>query len=345
MTPLYLHGRGLACASGMGLPASLQALRSAPPAAQRMAIGGLAYAYRPIPASGLPAEDAPEAWQARCAALVQRVGAESGASGDEALILASSSFDMGRLERGGHWLGDGLSFAAEVATAMGWRGPVYTVNTACTSAFNGLRLAADLLDEPGLPGALVVGLECHNRFSLAGFAAMQLIGPVDSAVHTPPSGLVLGEGVAALRLGREPARWRLAGSGHVVCGTDPGGATATALDDAIALALEDAGLDATDIGLVRRHATGGAQSDGVEDEVLARHLPHAPPSVGLKPWCGHTQGASAAVELALLTAAIEQALPLHGAMVPWPRARHVLALGLGFGGGHAALVLEDGDAR
>jgi 3-oxoacyl-(acyl-carrier-protein) synthase len=88
-------------------------------------------------------------------------------------------------------------------------------------------------------------------------------------------------------------------------------------------------------------------------EALKQVFAALPPLLPLKDWIGHTLGASGAAELALLIACLE-----NGA---WPVSSHALdpALGvtrtcqapgsiryvlmnaIGFGGGHAALVLED----
>jgi 3-oxoacyl-[acyl-carrier-protein] synthase-1 len=81
-----------------------------------------------------------------------------------------------------------------------------------------------------------------------------------------------------------------------------------------------------------------------------------PALVSLKAAIGHTLGAAGAVEVALLTACLETGVwptfdypqdaalnaPL-AARAPRP-ARYVLASILGFGGGHAAAVLEDREA-
>lgn len=338
---LYVHGRGLACALGDQLPDALQALQRPPPPVHHVDIGATRYAYRPIAGHPIPAPTDATGWWHRCAQLLKRVVGEAGATGHEALILTSSSFNMGFLERGGAWKDDGQRFVDDVAVALAWSGSVYAVNTACTSAFNGLRLAADLLhlnlDDPDWPGAVVLGLEVTNRYALSGFAAMQLITPLDG----PDDGMVLGEAIAALRVKHTPARWRLAGSGHVVWGQDPGGTTATALQQAILQALTEAKIPASQIGLVRSHTTGRPPSDAVEQAVLTQLLPHTPPCIALKPYCGHTQGASGVAELALLTATLELDLPPIAAHPHWSSARHVLALGMGFGGGHAALILED----
>lgn len=367
--PVYLHGRGLACALGGTLDqalAQLDRMASAPQRCPLDAAGEQAYAYRPIPdgshttaAAHGPAttpapvsapshELGPQAWLERCLNQIEQVVQAAQAERSGALLLASSSFDMGALERGGAWQRDGLGFAELIAQRLGWSGPLLTVSTACTSAVNALQRARQLLAGGAADHALVLGLEAANRYSLAGFAALQLLAPWPAGqAQAPSGGLVLGEAVAALALSTRPSRWRLAGGAHRVNGSDPAGPTASAIDAAIQAALADAGLSAGRIGLVKAHATGNPASDTMEGQLLQQHLPHQPARASLKPWLGHTQGASAAAELALLTRAVETG-QLNALLAPGGHASGLsadrpalLSLSLGFGGGHGALVLED----
>ncbi|BDI07458.1 beta-ketoacyl synthase N-terminal-like domain-containing protein [Sphaerotilus microaerophilus] len=336
--PVYLHGSGLACALGESLPDSLRAWQAGhAPALQRRALGESGAAYRPIPDGADDATD-DSAWLQRALAHIERVVHEADADRRGALLLASSSLDIGRLERGGAWYPDGFGFPEEVARRLGWQGPVLNVATACTSAVNALRQAATLVAHGEVPAALVLGIELFSRFTLGGFAALQLLPEWPAGEAAPTGGLVLGEAVAALAVGPAPARWRLRGGAHCVSGSDPAGPTGSAIDQAVAQALAQAGWTAAHVGHVKTHATGQPGSDALEDDHLRRLLPHQPPRSRPKALLGHTQGASAAAELALLTA--QPTLPGITAERPG-----LLALSLGFGGGHGALVLEDGEVR
>lgn len=336
--PVYLQGRGLACALGESLPDSLRAWQAGQaPALQRRALGESGAAYRPIPDGADDATD-DRAWLQRTLAHIEHVVHEARPDRRGALLLASSSLDIGRLERGGAWYPDGLGFPEEVARRLAWQGPVLNVATACTSAVNALRQGATLVAHGEVPAALVLGIELFSRFTLGGFAALQLLPDWPPGTPAPTGGLVLGEAVAALSIGPTPARWRLRGGAHCVSGSDPAGPTGAAIDQAIHQALAQAGWTAAQIGHVKAHATGQSGSDALEDDHLRLLLPHQPPRSRPKTLLGHSQGASAAAELALLTA-----LPtLPGISTARPG---LLALSLGFGGGHGALVLEDGEAR
>ncbi|MDR0481387.1 MAG: beta-ketoacyl synthase [Gallionellaceae bacterium] len=272
------------------------------------------------------------------------------------LLVASSSLevgDEGRTQFGE--LGDMQRFADYLAALLYWRGPVFTVSTACTSAANALLAAMDLLRNGAATQALVLGIEFSNRYTLAGFGGMQLLSP-DRArpFGADRNGLVLGEAVVALRLSTTPSRWRLSGGANQISGATPTGADAQAMTAACHAALRQAGLATSDIDLVKPQASGSPGNDAIEAEALRDVFsPRLPPMVEFKSLMGHTLGASTAAELALLTACRENgawptmrhapdpALGITFADRPPARCRHILLNTIGFGGGHAALLLED----
>ena len=117
-------------------------------------------------------------------------------------------------------------------------------------------------------------------------------------------------------------------------------------------ALGQCGLAAQDIDLIKVQAAGSPVNDAVEAQGLRAVFPVLPALVSLKPAIGHTMGASGAAEIALLMAclaqgewpvcahAVDEALDVHCPAQPPPAVRRVMATILGFGGGHATVVLE-----
>lgn len=350
MNDVYLAGRGLASALGGNLPQAMLALRSGgvAPSAFEVAPGQF------TPYFGMPPST--EDWATRARRLVTDAVAESGghAARDGALLIASTSFDMGIREHGDAFELDIATFSEQVGEWPGWRGPIFTVCTACTSSLNAMLSAAALIRAGDVNDALVLGIELANRFTVGGFQSMQLLSsgspqPLGAARR----GLVLGEAVAALHLSSHPARWRILGGANVVDSSDPAGAVADAVAAMCQQALARSGLRAEQIDLVKLQAAGSGNNDATELAGLVQVFEPLPPVVSLKALLGHTLGAAGAAEVALLTACIEANLwPMPGyALDPglnatWarhapPRLRHVLACILGFGGGHAAVVLED----
>lgn len=347
---VYILGRGLASAAGADLAAALQSIRAGTVTPGTLcAAPGIEWPYFAIP------EDH-DNWYARTRRIVSRVVAEAGRTLDREapLFVASSSLNVGALEAGAPFLRDCQTFVEEVASWLEWRGPAYWVSTACTSAINAILGARQMIRCGAADHALVLGLELRNAYSCAGFGAMQLLD-----THAPRplaldrNGIVLGEAVAALYLGNERARWRLRGGANIVDGSNPAGATRAAVSRMVSEALADSSAVPSDIDLVKVQAAGSLRNDAEEIHGLREKFGVLPPLATLKTCLGHTLGAAGAAELALLTAAIEAgvwpglptlAFDLEIESIctgKLPRARLILANILGFGGGHAGVVVED----
>lgn len=358
---VYLAGTGLSCALGDGLPAALDAMARGGVPPVPVAVGaGVQWPVYP-----LRDRQASEDWLQRIIRAVRGVAAEAGVAARGGmqqhvpLFVASSSLDVGAMERaapGQRLAGDLQDFADIVAGALDWRGPVFTVSTACTSSVNAVLAACDLIRAGEADEAVVIGAEPPNRFTVAGFGAMQLLSP-DGArpFGAGRNGLVLGEAVAALRLARAPAgRWRIAGGANVVDGRNPSGTEASAVRAMCLGALAQAGLPPEAVDLIKVQAAGSPVNDAVEAEALKQLFGVLPPLVSFKAFIGHTLGASGAAELALLTACIEAGvwpatdyamdaeLGVEFAARAPARLRNLLFNVVGFGGGHAAMLLQDG---
>ncbi len=351
MNEAYLAGSGLACALGPDLGSALVALGRGGVAPGRIEVApGFAWPYHAI------AEQDPD-WLARARRITRRVAAHSGAlAGPRSgpLFVASSSVDLGAFEDGDGFDCRMLGFAERVAGWLDWRGPVFTVATACTSGLNALLSARTLVRSGDADRVLVLGVELRNRVTVGGFGGMQLL----SATRALPfgagrDGLVLGEAVAALHLSRQPGRWRIAGGANVVDGQDPAGTVPGAVVAMCRQALASSGLAPQDIALIKPQAAGSPANDAREAQALRQVFDPLPALVSLKAAIGHTLGAAGVAEVALLTACLESGVwprfdfaPDLGLNAPLavrapPRVRHLLASVLGFGGGHAAVVLED----
>lgn len=370
--PVFVAGLGLASTLGPDLGAALQKLAAGLPAAPpRQLVPGES---RPHLALAAPAD---EGWHQRARHVISAVVAESGARPDAAtpLYVASSSINIGAFEAGEALGADGFEFCEKVAAWLDWPGPVYWLNTACTSALNALLSAQRLIATGVADSALVLGLELENRYSAAGFAGMQLLAPeVARPLAAGRNGLVLGEAVAAVWLQSgtagelaptalapdckknrpTPLRWRLRGGANVVDGRDPAGASVPAVAAMARRALQAAGLEAGAIDLIKLQAAGSPHNDDAEIAGLREVFAPLPALCSLKPLLGHTLGAAGAAELALLLhcqladcwppQTPVAADPTLGVQLAggWPaRRRYLMVIILGFGGGHAAVVLED----
>jgi len=179
-------------------------------------------------------------------------------------------------------------------------------------------------------------------------------------------GFVLGEGAAVVvleRAGHPSARpgarvrGRLLGYGASADAYHPTGAdpTGAGVGLAVAAALKDAGLRASDIDHVNAHGSATVLGDLMEARVLGRLFPHRPPVTANKGTLGHAQGASGAIEAACAVLSLEhQTVPPTANLdsqdpritldvvtkSPRPvRMEHVLSTSYGIGGQNAVLVL------
>ena len=352
MTELYLHGRSLVSALGPDLRQAVVAVARGNPAQRRRALpGGADWPWFGI-------QHVEGSWRTRAQALLRASVDQAGIVPSQRrapLYLATSSLHIGAIEAGEAGAGlDYGSFAREVAGWLSWQGPVTLVSTACTSSLQALAAAAADIRAGAADEAVVLGLELANRFTLAGFAGMQLLSPhAARPLGSQRDGLVLGEAVAALHLSREPARWKLAAVASRVDGRDPTGARPDTVARLCRGLLAQAGETPDAIDLVKLQAAGSRGTDAHEIEGLRQVFAELPALASLKAALGHTLGASGAAEIALLLECLEQgalpsvAYPLDAeigaalAQVPPNKVRSVLGLILGFGGGYAGVVLED----
>jgi 3-oxoacyl-(acyl-carrier-protein) synthase len=243
-----------------------------------------------------------------------------------ALFLGSSSFAIGDneqqlkrdLEQGVDAPLFPYSFcgdpAQQLALRFALRGGAYSFNTACTSSANALLYALQAVRGGSVPAAVVVGVECFNYTTMYGFDSLQLLSreqyrPFDQQ----RSGLVLGEGIAALVVTSETELPDAAEWGDVVLlggdnGCDPNGMTCSSAESMAQVmegALSAAGMGRDEIALIKAHATGSESNDAAE--ARAMHLVFGdalPDFTALKGALGHTLGASGVLELVVLAAAL-----------------------------------------
>ncbi|MDB5813442.1 MAG: Beta-ketoacyl synthase [Rhodocyclales bacterium] len=361
---IYIAGRGLACALGNTLRESVAHLATGDVVSVPTDVGmSSSFPFFAIEDT-IPADAI--AWTTRAQRIVVNVVREAGGEAirHAPLFIASSSLNMGAIERGQAPLPDMHAEAEQIAAWLEWQGPVRWVSTACTSSINALIAASRMLRAGHCEEALVLGIELFNRYTLSGFAAMQLLSPTAALpLGTARDGLVLGEAVAALRLSKTPQRWALLGGACVVDGTDATGASRQAVASCWREALEASELHADSIDLLKLQAAGSPSNDAIELGAIDEVFAHTPALTSLKAHIGHTLGASGAAEIALLTGGLEaQVWPAvryeqdvglpHRLNVTAPslatsslatstHSTHLLASIIGFGGSHACAVLQD----
>lgn len=355
MKPVYLAGSALASVLGLNLAQATAKLGGkVPNEASRYALPGPENGS--VPYFTIPHQAA--SWNERARFLITQTAMDANADRAKqgALFIATSAQDPAAAEQAlaemdFHLLGD------RIAGWLDWHGPVYIVSTACTSSVNAILSAFELLQSGDMVDALVLGLELDNQLTVPGFAGMQLLSRNTSKPFAKArDGLVLGEAVAMLRLStHEAAPWHVLGGANVVDGTQATSASDAAIVTMCQNALAASGLQPQQIDLIKVQAAGSPGNDAIEAAGLRQAFCHLPALVSLKPVIGHCMGASGAAEIALLLSCLEDGAwpnypdltdPVLGvqlaAQAP-PAVHRLLASILGFGGGHAAVVLARSD--
>ncbi|HEX6340304.1 beta-ketoacyl-[acyl-carrier-protein] synthase family protein [Umezawaea sp.] len=266
--------------------------------------------------------------------------------------------------------------AAEVADAVGARGPVRTVSTGCTAGLDAVGHGARLIEEGRADVVVAGGAESPiSPITVACFDAIRATsvrnddaGRAARPFDRDRDGFVLGEGAAVLVLeDREHARRR----GALVLAEVPGFATRSnahhmtglttegvEMAEAARLALHQAGVAPADVDYVNAHGSGTRQNDRHETAAFKRVLgqrAHTVPISSIKSMIGHSLGAIGAIELAACVLALTHGVvpPTANLDTPDPECdldyvphtarecdlRAVLSVGSGFGGFQSAVVL------
>lgn len=265
--------------------------------------------------------------------------------------------------------------AAAISLRYKLCGPSLTYSVACASSAIAIGEAFRAIRHGYIDAAVAVGAEAMLTLSaLAAWQALRVIAkpdPQDVTTSCKPfaadrSGFVLGEGGAALVLESEdrakargaPILAEIAGFG---CSSD---ATHITLPDAagqaaaMQMALDDAGLQAQQIGYLNAHGTATEAGDIVECQSIRAVFGAAANQLAVsstKSVHGHLIGAAGALELALCIKALQTGVLPPTAHLTQPDARcdldllpnvarrdvaieAVMSNSFAFGGSNACLV-------
>jgi 3-oxoacyl-[acyl-carrier-protein] synthase II len=264
--------------------------------------------------------------------------------------------------------------AGVIAMQLGWTGPNICVATACAAGAHAIGEGVRLIRDGTADVVMAGGTEAAvTPLTVAAFARM---GALSSRNDEPErasrpfdaerDGFVIGEGASCVVLeSLERARARnatvygeVAGYGrnadaYHITAPSPGGAGAAAC---MQLALDDAGVEASEVGHVNAHGTSTELNDAAEAEAVRKVFGDSPPPVtSTKGVTGHLIGAAGAVE------AVAAFLAVRDGIVPptanlerlgddieldvvsgSPReigSKPAISNSFGFGGHNASLVL------
>lgn len=210
--------------------------------------------------------------------------------------------------------------ASHLSIEFGLRGPCYAVASACASANHAIALAADTIRAGRAEVILAGGADASIVVGV--FKCWEALRVLSADTCRPFSrdrtGLVLGEGAGVLVLEdwdhaqrrgavilAEVAGSGMSADGADITAPDLGGAAA-----AMQAALDDAELDAAEVGYVNAHGTGTRLNDRVESAALHRVFGRPPPVSSSKSMIGHCLSAGGALE------AVATVMALRDGMLP-----------------------------
>ena len=208
---------------------------------------------------------------------------------------------------------------AAISMRYGLQGPNETICTACAAGTHAIGYAARLIAWGRCDAVATGGSECAATLtSLAGFGNMTALSSTGSSkpFDTPRDGFVMGEGAAVFILERYDlavARGatilgEILGSAsnadaHHITAPAPGGTGAIAC---MQLALDDAGLQPSDIALVNAHGTSTPLNDAAESAAMSHVFgSRGVPVTSGKGVTGHALGAAGALEAAQVVLSIQ----------------------------------------
>jgi 3-oxoacyl-(acyl-carrier-protein) synthase len=253
-----------------------------------------------------------------------------------------------------------------IARFLGMGGYITTINTACSSSANAIMIGTRMIKNGQAKRVLAGGIDALAKFTLNGFNTLMI---VDTQPCKPfdenRNGLNLGEGAGFLVLESE----EVAGDKEIICEVSGYGNAndafhQTALSPegrgaflAMKLALETAGLFASDIDYINAHGTATQNNDLAEGMAIQRLFhPIIPPFSSTKPITGHLLGASGTIEAGICMIAMKNGIiprnlnfetqmkeltikPVSIVMENM-KINHVLSNSFGFGGNNTSLIFS-----
>lgn len=246
------------------------------------------------------------------------------------------------------------------------KGPVNTINTACSSSANAIMYGARLIKSGRVKRAIVGGVDSLAKFTINGFNALHILSSENcTPFDEERKGLNLGEGAAFLVLEKESDA-----AGKTIYASLGGYANSNDAFHASSLseeadgpyksmndALTVAGLQPSDIDFVNAHGTATENNDRVESVAMLKLFGNPPAFASTKANIGHTLGAAGAIEAlyCILNLYEQELYPAVGFFQPIKstglkpvqaytrkRLNHIMSNSFGFGGNCSSLIFSKG---
>ena len=249
------------------------------------------------------------------------------------------------------------SFAKDIADECGLNDYTMTIATACTSSANAVLEASNLINTGIFKYVVVVGVEILSDMMNSGFSSMKLLSPnVQKPFDKSREGLVLGEAMASILLGKDRSSWSLKGgfsnceSATITSVSESGDEFAKVMKNS----LELSGVGPNEITALKAHATSTPTNDIAEINAISNLFDRSLTFTALKPYVGHTLGACGVLELAIFMASIDSGFipatinnntPINECYIPLQEHKKCdsgifMMNYFGFGGNNTSLIIE-----
>ena len=258
----------------------------------------------------------------------------------------------------------------KIADALGLKGFVTTISTACSSAANAMMLGARMISAGELDRVIVGGTDALAKFTINGFKTLMILSDEDNTpFDNHRKGLNLGEAAAYLVLESEEVIRKenkkvlayLSGYGnandafHQTASSENGEGATLAMQKA----LKVSGLNPEDIDYINVHGTATGNNDLSEGRAMVNVFGEKVPDFSsTKPYTGHTLAAAGAIEAVYSILALQNGVVFPNLNFKTPMAefnlipqtslkkkeiRHVLSNSFGFGGNCSTLIFSKAD--
>jgi len=201
------------------------------------------------------------------------------------------------------------TYAKDIAKELGLNDFTMTINTACTSSINAVLEARNLINSGIVDYAVVVGVEVFSQMMSSGFSSMKLLtSSSQKPFDNDRDGLVLGEAIAGVLVGKDNSKWSLRG-GYSNCNSltitsvSPSGEEYA---DVMQKAMEYSNTNKKNITALKAHATSTHTNDMSEINAISKVFDSDLIFTALKPYTGHTLGACGVLEMSIFMAAIDE---------------------------------------
>lgn len=256
------------------------------------------------------------------------------------------------------------AMGARIAAYWGMDAQPVIISNACISGLSAMIVASRLIREGRYKYAVVAGGDELSRFVVAGFESFRSVSPsICRPYDKDRDGLSLGEACGALLITADRRYVRdakpvvleggcITNDANHISGPSR---TGDGLYLAISGAMEENHLSADDISFVNAHGTATVYNDEMESKALHLAGLDDKPLNSLKPYWGHTLGASGIIETiacmeelrsgevfgtpGFKESNLSHPLNVHAEHQPLTTAKRCIKTASGFGGCNAAVSL------